>query len=268
MATATVSNGTFAGVDTREKLTRLSDTEWDGVRFFWANTDDVTEAMLAAGLPAIDDPWDPVNLPDLKVTKIGPPAGSWGQEGATGMSGTILIPVYYKTPGIQVLPYEIGDAWTEIASGQTSIMVQTGLVWSGGEWKRDTTKPAINNGQGMQKTVGIVEARVTVIYSEAVFITKKNTWAQLATEQAFNDGAITIPPVRYGTTRLAIESGKAQYLGFEMEAIGKGKIRVTHRLGLFGANEYKWFELDEQGKPIGTDPITVQPWTIRHFEDL
>lgn len=264
MATATVSNGTFGATDTREKLTRLSQTEWEGVRYFWADTDDVTEAMLAAGLPSIDEAWDPVNLPDLKVTKIGPPAGSWGQEGATGMSGTILIPVYYKTPGIQVLPYEIGDAWTEIASGQTSIMVQTGLVLSGGDWVPDTLLPAINNGQGTQKTVGVVEARVIAVYSEANYHAKKNTWAQYATEACFNSDAFTLPAIREGSTTHAIGVEQAQYMGFEMEMIGKGKVRATHRLSLFGSPYFKWFELDEEAMPIGTQ-FSARLWTSRPF---
>lgn len=264
MAIATVSNGTFGTIDTREKLTRLSQFEFEGVRYFWADTDDVTEAMLASGLPTIGSSWDPVNLPELKAVKIGPPAGSWGQEGATGMSGTILLPVYYKTPGLQFFPHEVGDAWTEIVSGQTSITVQTGLILSGGNWVPDTLLPAINNGQGAQKTVGVVEARVVAVYSEANYHSKKNTWAQYATEACFNADAITLPPIREGTTTHAIGVEQAQYMGFEMEMIGQGKVRATHRLGLFGSPYYKWFELDEKANPIGTQ-FSARLWTSRPF---
>lgn len=267
MATATVCNGEFNGQDTREKLTRLSGAEWEGLRWFHADTDDVTEAMLASGLPAINDPWDLANLPDLKVTRIGPPAGAWGRAGASGMSGTILIPVYYRTPGIQVLPYEIGDAWTEIASGQSSVQVQTGLVLSGGNWELDTLLPAINGGQGAQKTVGNVEARVIAVYSEANFHAKKNTWAQYATEACFNADAFTMPPIRDGTTLFAVDPDKAQYMGFEMEMIGKGKVRVTHRLSLFGAPFYRWFELDDAGMPIGT-AFSARLWPSRVFANV
>ena len=267
MASATMTNGSYNGIDTREKLTRLSASEWEGVRFFFADTDDVTKAMLAAGLPAIDDPWDPVDLPDLKATRVGPPAGAWGREGASGMSGTILIPVQYKTPGIKVLPYEIGDAWTEIASGQSSVQVQTGLVYSGGSWVEDTLLPAINGGQGAQKTVGNVEARVIAVYSEANLHTKKNTWAQYATEACFNSDAFTMPPIRDGTTLFAVDPDKAQYMGFEMEMIGKGKARVTHRLSLFGAPFYRWFELDEEGMPMGAI-FNARLWPSRPFAGL
>ena len=267
MATATVCNGEFNGQDTREKLTRQAASEWEGVRWFWADTDDVTEAMLASGLPAIDDPWDLTNLPDLKVTRVGPPAGAWGRAGASGMSGSILVPVYYKTPGITIFKYEVGDAWTEIASGQTSIVVRAGLVdLGGGNWVPDESAPAINAGQGTQKVVGTVEARVTAVYSEAGYHAKKNTWAQYAAEACFNSDVFTTPPIRGGTTLHSIAAEKAQYMGFEMEMIGKGKVRVTHRLSLFGSPFYVWYELDDEGVPMtGYDP---RLWPSRPFATL
>jgi hypothetical protein len=266
VATATVCNGEFNGQDTREKLTRLAGSEWEGLRWFHADTDDVTEAMLASGLPAIGDPWDLTNLPDLVVTRVGPPAGAWGRAGATGMSGTILIPVAYRTPGIQVLPYEVGDAWTEIASGQSSIQVQTGLIYDGTNWVPDLMLPAINNGQGMQKVVGTLEARVTAVYSESGYHAKKNTWGQYTAEACFNGDAFTVPPIRGGVTPHAIAAGEAQYMGFEMEMIGKGKVRATHRLSLWGTNTYTWFETDEAGMPI--QEWNPHPYHIRPFATL
>lgn len=268
MASATMTNGSYNGIDTREKLTRLSESEWEGVRFFFADTDDVTKAMLASGLPAIDDPWDPVNLPDLKVTRVGPPAGAWGCEGASGMSGTILIPVQYKTPGIKILPYDVGDAWTETECGQSSVQVATGLIYDDGkgDFVPDTMLPAINGGNGFQKVVGVVQARVVKVYSELDYHDKRNTWAQYGTEAAFNAYDFSLPPIRDGTIEHLISAGMAQYFGYREEMVGKGKVRVTHSFNLFGKNIYAWPETAEDGMVLKMwEP---HPWTIRDFSTM
>ncbi|MFO0833650.1 MAG: hypothetical protein U0638_01665 [Phycisphaerales bacterium] len=266
MATATRVSGSVMGQSTRETLARLSNTEWEGQRWYMVDTHDPEEAMLASGLPAHGSEWSAA-IPSLIVIKIGPPSLIVGRAGAPDRSGTMFVPVFYRTPGLAFFQPEVGDAWTEIASGQSSIVVQTGLVYAGGNWVPDTLLPAINNGQGAQKTVGVVEARVVAVYSEANYHSKKNTWAQYASEACFNSDAFTMPPVRDGSTPHSIAAEQAQYMGFEMETLGKGKVQATHRLGLFGSPYYRWFELDHDGMPIGTQ-FSARLWTSRPFAGI
>jgi len=266
MATAKRISGTAMGQSTRESLTRLSDSEWEGQCWYVVDTDDPTEAMLASGLPVHGSSWSP-SIPGLIVAKIGPPAIIVGNADDPNRSGSMFVPVFYRTAGSGMIQPEVGDAWTEEASGEATVLIKSGLKWDGTDWVPDTTGPAINDGEGMYKSVGVVELRVTCIYTEADFLAKRPTLEQYAAEHAWNYGDFSVPPVRFGTTRWTYASGRAQYKGFEMQALGPDKVQVVHRISVNGENQEKWFSYDVEGKPIGAMKSAF-PWPDRPFEDL
>jgi hypothetical protein len=261
MATATPQNGKIGDLDTRPKLARKGAASWIGTRFFKVDTDDVTEAMISAGLPAIGDPWDAARLPSCLCVEYGEPVMVAGKAASDNTrSGFCVVPVRYATPDVVLAPVEPGESgYTVFQNSVGSVTVFFGL---------ETGALAINDGDGTSKRTGGSQALATLYYTEAQFLAKLPTWIEYATILPVNSDGFSLPPVRGFVTPYVIaynENKLAQYLGFEMDVVG-GLAKVTHKFELGLRNEYVWQQRKSDGTPLAS--VTSVLYEARPFAGL
>lgn len=235
-----------------------SSTGTTGLRTFRVNTDLVDKALTATGLPALDDPWDSIDYPDLKVVQVGPAKvlGGYDPTG-DGAGGWCAVPVRYATPNGQLAVFpQPGLKWTEIQAG---VEAYTGYF----PLKRKTGPtpdvPNIdvsgalgpsNNGDGFPVKQATYSARVHTFW-EPDHVYDAARLVRLSRPCKVSNGVIRLPRVMgYQQLEWVLAPGQVLYLTHEVARDGPA-MRITHHLEISQDFLFRWQYQDAKGRAVG-----------------
>lgn len=219
----------------------------EAVEWYLVDTDDIRSVLLAPGLPAEDDPLDPVNYPDVLCYGLTAEEKVGAENVSEGRVGWTYVRADYATPGAgnftQPNLYP-GQKWTEIQPGE-----RTEQLYETIDPGDPRPPPPINNGDGYAREVGLV---VLLIY-RCYDLTFQPDFARLNTlakDRAFNDASITVPKLFGAGASWSIAADKAQYKGYEAYVQGKVLI-VRHSVQVGLVPRIEWPFRDDAGKSTG-----------------
>lgn len=230
-------------------------TEW-----YLVDTDDIRKVMDAPGIPAADDPLDPVKYPNVLCYNVVAEEKTGGDDDSTGRIGWIWLRVDYATPGAgsftQPNLYP-GQKWTEIQNAERSETVYADI--------NATSDPIIriNDGDGYAKEKGLTILVVNRCW-ELDHQPDFPLYNTLNRDRPFNNAPITVPKLFGAGAQWTIAPEGAQYKGFEVQVQGKVLI-VRHFLQLGLSKEITW----RHNKPDGSGyNVVTQIFSTASFSGL
>ena len=239
------------------ELVRAS-TGTTGLRTYLVNTDLIDKALTAPGLPAIDDPWDGIDYPDLTVVQVVPAAVLGGKDTTgDGAGGWCAVPVRYATPSRQLAVFpQPGIKWTEVSSGVEAF---TGYFPLKRQTGPDGNTPNVvvggpfapsNNGDGFPVKQATYSARVHV-YMEPNASYDAATLIALSRPCKVNNGVVRLPRIMgYQQLNWTLTRGQVLYLTHEVARDGPA-MRITHHLEISNDFLYRWQYQDAKGRAVG-----------------
>ena len=220
-----------------------------GVRNYWVDTHDETEALRAFGLPRYRDPWDLGDYESVLCESRSSVYVTGTDSPLENAKGCTIVRCQYRynfdgTP----LP-GFGLAYSEIFGR----VVQRHVAWDV-RYLDDTspadTKLLIQAGRGTQKIEGLTAHRVTVFPRSNPDI--QTTYLRdLRQAQAVNSQPVNLPPLKgfigFGRT---IPAFNLQFADFQI-SVERGFPKIVYTL--YEGNDmrlFRWVAQDDAGKAL------------------
>lgn len=233
MATATYVNSFGGSTGWRTEL-RRTDTGYTGTRHYKVDSDDETDALLAAGVPRIGDPWSP-QLPLLAVRQV---SRVWVGVGSSVMRAD------YSSPRASLFDPG-GQSHTELAGGVTTATVYQGVLASGAP-----DGQAIEGGA--PRKLGQLQVRVSAYFNPGE-VTSTMLAGWLALSGWLNSNPITLPRVGFTSAIFQLQPGQALYNNFEGPREQGDRVIVTHVLDVAPNFDYVQAIVNDKDEVIGTE---------------
>lgn len=231
---------------------------YEGRKWFYVETDEEREAILAEALPKIGDSWD--NSEELRFcvcTEVGPTErmGSLTYVSATFASLSSVGGGGDEPPRAD----RHLDAWTSI---KPSIETQPVAFPVDEDDVPQTSDAPILNGEGTTRPAVLTDYEVSVAYDLSRGEPDLDRFETLGDPCHTNRAAVTFPPVLKTSVRRTKGPGECLYRGYEFTQDGELFV-VRHTISVRSRGPYSWFfrfeNLDEEGNYISPGEVRVLP---------
>lgn len=225
-----------------ERIEIRADGTVYGERSYRVNSHDPVLAIVAPGVPRIGEPWSEVER-SLKCEHIATEYLGGGDASPQEGGGHTIIRAQYSTRPITILPYEPGQAFTELSTQEASVTIYATLDGR-----------SIAAGRGTTKETGFLEAVVYVVRDVGANGAGID-WAAIvaAMDKPINQSQITLPPLLGSETNITIPAGFARFKGATTPTPLPGnRLRIGYRLALAPDHLERWSEEDFEGNAVGS----------------
>lgn len=211
-------------------------------RWYYVDTSDPAEAVLADGLPADGAAWDGSSLGVRlkRVRLVATPAGGFT---GTGSVGHCFVRAEFETVGFgggrpEPKPMLGGD-YTELILSQDSQQVFLDINGDG---------PPINNGAGVSRLIGRAGLRVHLFKTHAQFLAYPfDTMLDAARQCAINQDVVTLPDLLQIVPMPVFAAGTLRFRGpSSMQPVGD-LVEIVLELDWSTNFLEAWNLLDEDG---------------------
>lgn len=212
---------------------------------------DPVAAVLHESVPKIGEKYAEGSF--LRVVSVRKVADVGGRVGS-GDGIHVKLEVRYETPvyggGGVLSPTAPGDSWTEWGFGTAALQVydEVGL-----ELPEGIVVPPLNNGDGVSRDVGTIEATVKVWYNRAGFGAENHARMVELSEGWVNDGPLVLPNLIGSGVYLNMGPGQVRYVSAEYVREGEF-FGIFHHLKLARDHKPRLVSKDENGM---VDAITT-----------
>ena len=213
----------------------VADGSFGGTRHYLVNTDDVQEAFVADGLPAIGSPWSGT----LSAVR------AWEIEHVESEGGYTILRVTY---GVRPYSWPVGAAPGQARTVVTPIIASDNIIRSMSGRRLPWSGVPVEFMQYQVEVTRYYDTPGLPLFAEV------DPAAEEAVHRTpVNSDELVLPPLPDGTDAVVIAVGRARYVGYRGPVFeGVGLYSITHILKMAIPDwKYRYKEEDEQGNVVG-----------------